>query len=32
MAALAAVATAEPSDLDWHRILDAVVLIRGHSA
>jgi transcriptional regulator with XRE-family HTH domain len=29
MAALAAVATDAPSELDWHRILDTVVLIRG---
>lgn len=28
MAALAAVATTQPSELDWHRLLDAVVLIR----
>jgi transcriptional regulator with XRE-family HTH domain len=31
MAALAAVATAAPSELDWHRILDTVVLIRERS-
>ena len=29
MAALAAAATAEPSELDWHRILDTVVLLRS---
>jgi transcriptional regulator with XRE-family HTH domain len=32
MAALAAVATADPSELDWHRILDTVVLIREQRA
>jgi transcriptional regulator with XRE-family HTH domain len=31
MAALAAAATAEPSELDWHRILDTIVLIRGRT-
>ena len=32
MAALAAVASAVPSELDWHRILDTIVLIRGRTA
>ena len=31
MAALAAAASAAPSELDWHRILDTIVLIRGRT-
>ena len=32
MAALAAAATTTPSEWDWHRILDTIVLMRGTSA